>query len=132
MEICVGQSKVKYPAMSPQLWAHNEKYRHLVFGGSGGATTICMLQNISVLHQDDAHLACFKPGQMCITLKQRPDIQQLSHHLCTATSKTTHHEPSHQGGDGCGRYLSMPQLPAMVRNAKACASIGRQYKDLYH
>ena len=30
MEICGGQGKVKYPAMSPQLWAHNEKYRHLV------------------------------------------------------------------------------------------------------
>jgi hypothetical protein len=79
-----------------------------------------------------AHLACVKPGQMCIALTQRPDIQQLSHHLCTATSKTTHHEPSHQGGDGCGRYLSMPQLPAMVRNATACASIGRPYNELYH
>lgn len=38
-----------------------------------------------------AHLACFKPGQMCIIPTQHPDIQQLSHRHCTSTSKTFRH-----------------------------------------
>ena len=35
-----------------------------------------------------AHLACFKHGQMCITLTQRTDIQRYLHQHCTTTSKT--------------------------------------------
>lgn len=38
-----------------------------------------------------AHLDCFKPGRMCIIPTQHPDIQQLSHHHCTSTSKTFRH-----------------------------------------
>ena len=40
-----------------------------------------------------AHLACFKPGQMCIILTQHTDIQRYLHHHCTSTSKTIRHEP---------------------------------------